>query len=155
MITIRCPYCGFEDSKVMDKRETSEFDVTRRRRECLDCGKRFTTYERVEGIDLYVIKKDGRRELFERQKLMKGLTKACEKRPVPGEKIDRIVDKIETRLRRMDSTEVKSSILGSLVMKELMKLDKIAYIRFASVYLDFNDVKDFEKELKHVRSEVR
>ena len=154
MRKIKCPYCQAEETKVVDKRETSEFDVTRRRRECLDCGKRFTTYERVEGIDLYIIKKDGRRELFDRQKLVKGIQKACEKRPVGNEKIEKVVNKIETKLRRFDKNEVKSSILGSFVMKELMKLDTIAYIRFASVYLSFNDVKDFEKEIKMVKSEV-
>ena len=154
MIAIKCPYCQAEETKVVDKRETSEFDVTRRRRECLDCGKRFTTYERVEGIDLYIIKKDGRRELFDRQKLVKGIQKACEKRPVGNEKIEKVVNKIETKLRRFDKNEVKSVTLGSLVMKELMKLDTIAYIRFASVYLSFNDIKDFEKEIKMVKSGV-
>ena len=153
-IAIKCPYCQAEETKVVDKRETSEFDVTRRRRECLDCGKRFTTYERVEGIDLYIIKKDGRRELFDRQKLVKGIQKACEKRPVGNEKIEKVVNKIETKLRRFDKNEVKSVTLGSLVMKELMKLDTIAYIRFASVYLSFNDIKDFEKEIKMVKSGV-
>ncbi len=155
VITIKCPYCNDEETKVVDKRETSEFDVTRRRRECLDCGKRFTTYERVEGIELYIIKKDGRRELFDRQKLLRGVQKSCEKRPVASQKIEKVLNKIETKLRRFDKNEVKSSILGSLVMKELIKLDKIAYIRFASVYLDFNDLRDFERELRVVKSGVQ
>lgn len=151
---IKCPYCQTEETKVVDKRETSELDVTRRRRECLECGKRFTTYERVEGIALYIIKKDGRRELFDRQKLMRGIQKACEKRPVASEKIEGVVNKIEVKLRRFNKNEVKSTALGGFVMKELKKLDPIAYIRFASVYLSFNDVKDFEKEIKMVKSEV-
>lgn len=132
----------------MDKRETDDLDVTRRRRECLKCGKRFTTYERVEGIELIIVKKDGRREAFDKEKLKRGLVRACEKRPVPVEQIDKIIDKVEAEIRRLDTKEVRSSIVGDKITKELKKLDQVAYIRFASVYRSFADVTDFQKELK-------
>jgi len=144
---VKCPYCNALDSKVLDKRETEEEETTRRRRECLDCGKRFTTYERVEIVDLVIVKKDNRREQFDRNKLRTGLLKACEKRPVKTEKIEKIVEEIETRIRALDSTEVPSKILGELVMKKLKSLDKVAYIRFASVYRDFTDVEAFQREV--------
>ncbi len=145
---MRCPYCYYDETKVTDTRESG--DVTRRRRECLKCGKRFTTYEHVETIDLRVIKKDGNIETFDRNKLIKGILKSCEKRPVKMEKIQRIVDEIEVELRKHDSTEIPSKIIGELVMNKLKKLDKIAYIRFASVYREFKDLKSFEKEIKKV-----
>ncbi len=145
---IKCPYCGHNETKVVDKRETNELVTTRRRRECLKCGKRFTTYERVEDIDLVVVKKDGRREEFDRDKIRRGLLRACEKRPVSVEQIDKILDKVESQLRVLKDKEVKSSVIGDKIMKELKRLDQIAYIRFASVYRSFADVTDFQKELK-------
>ncbi|MBI4158669.1 transcriptional repressor NrdR [Candidatus Woesearchaeota archaeon] len=145
---MKCPYCNHSETKVVDKRETDDLDVTRRRRECLKCGKRFTTYERVEGIELIIVKKDGRREAFDKEKLKRGLVRACEKRPVPVEQIDKIIDKVEAEIRRLDTKEVRSSIVGDKITKELKKLDQVAYIRFASVYRSFADVTDFQKELK-------
>ena len=143
-----CPFCGNERTRVSDKREIGSGTVTRRRRECLECGKRFTTYERVEALDLYIIKKDGRREPYDRQKLRAGMLKACEKRPISQETISKIIDKIENELKRLRSVEAKSTIIGEKVMRELKKLDKVAYIRFASVYREFADITDFQKELK-------
>ena len=132
----------------MDKRETEDFDVTRRRRECLKCKKRFTTYERVEDLGLIIVKKDGRRESFDPEKIKRGILKACEKRPVSCEQVDDIVNKVEAELRKLKSKEVASSVIGEKIVSKLKKLDKIAYIRFASVYRSFADVTDFEKELK-------
>ena len=145
---MKCPYCFHEETKVVDKRETEELDVTRRRRECLKCKKRFTTYERVESLDLAILKKDGRREAFDREKLKRGIIKACEKRPVSYEQIEALIDKLEAELRKLKSKEVPSKLIGEKVMNGLKKLDKIAYIRFASVYRSFADVTDFQKELK-------
>ena len=150
-----CPFCSNERTRVVDKRETGKGTVTRRRRECLECGKRFTTYERVEALDLYIIKKDGRREPYDRQKLKAGLLKACEKRPVSQETINKIVDKIENELRQLKSVEVKSEVVGEKMMRELRRLDKVAYIRFASVYREFADITDFQKELKGLIGEVK
>jgi len=143
---MKCPFCFKEETKVIDSRETPDFSEIRRRRECLNCEKRFTTYERVEGADVLLVKKDGSRENFSRGKLRAGIMKACEKRPVPQEKIEKAIDDIEIKLRKHDG-EVPTKELGTLVMKKLKSLDKVAYIRFASVYRDFNDVSDFEKEL--------
>lgn len=140
---MKCPYCGYEDTAVLETRDGE--GATRRRRECQKCQKRFTTYERVENVDLVVIKKDGRREKFEREKLKKGIVKATEKRPISTELIDAIVDEIEQELRSKDTIEVSSKNIGNLVLKKLKKVDKVAYIRFASVYLDFEDLTDFEK----------
>ena len=148
---MKCPYCGHAETKVVDKRETAEFDVTRRRRECLKCEKRFTTYERIEKVDLSVVKKDGRKEPFDKEKIRKGILRACEKRPVTLEQIDKIVDAIESDLRKLKSTEIKSEKIGEKVIGALKKLDKVAYIRFASVYRSFKDVKDFEKEIKEIK----
>lgn len=142
-----CPFCGNEGTKVVDKREISSGTVTRRRRECLECGKRFTTYERSEALDLYIIKKDGRREPYDRQKLRTGILKACEKLPISQVTINKVIDKIENELRQLKSTEVQSKVVGEKVMRELRKLDKVAYIRFASVYREFADITDFQKEL--------
>jgi transcriptional repressor NrdR len=145
---MKCPYCFHEETKVVDKRETEDVDVTRRRRECLKCEKRFTTYERVEGLDLIIIKKDGRRENFDREKIKKGVIKACEKRPVSYEQIEGFVDRLEADLRKLKSKEIPSKVIGEKIMNGLRKIDKIAYIRFASVYRSFADVTDFQKELK-------
>lgn len=143
---MKCKFCG-NNTKVTNKRESKE--GTRRRRECLKCKKRFTTYEKPEDKDIIVVKKDGRREHFLDEKLRLGLIRACQKRPVSMEKIDKIVDNIKEKLRKKGK-EVKSDMIGKMVMNKLKKLDKVAYIRFASVYLDFHDVKDFKKELKEL-----
>lgn len=144
---MRCPFCRLSDSRVLDSRPTVEGDSIRRRRECGGCGKRFTTYEKVDGLLLVVVKKDGRRETFDRQKLMLGLIKACQKRPVSTEKLEAIVDTIERDLRNLMEPEVKSEYIGELVMKELRGLDEVAYVRFASVYREFRDAESFMQEL--------
>ncbi|MFA5857306.1 MAG: transcriptional regulator NrdR [Candidatus Pacearchaeota archaeon] len=143
---MKCIFCG-EETHVTDKRESNE--ATRRRRECLKCKKRFTTYERAERENIIVVKKDGRREAFSRDKLKSGLMKACEKRSVSIEKIEKVVEEIEEKLRKRGK-EVKSEIIGKMVMNRLKKLDDIAYIRFASVYMDFKDLQDFKEALKEV-----
>lgn len=145
---MKCAYCESRDTKVVDKREPQNGDVTRRRRECLRCKMRFTTYERIEEFELKVVKKDGKREQFSREKLKNGIIKACEKRPIPVEEIDAVVDGIEAALRKIDSKEVTSKFIGELVMKKLRKLDKVAYIRFAAVYREIEDIEGFEKEIK-------
>ena len=145
---MECPYCSHTKYKVTDKRDSP--NGIRRRRECLKCKKRFTTYEKIEKSDLYIIKKDNRREKFNREKLESGILKAFEKRPVSQDKIQKIINEIEEQLRRKGKKEIKSSIIGDLVSKKIKKLDKVAYIRFASVYRDFEDVKDFKKEIKEL-----
>lgn len=142
-----CPFCSSTESKVTDKRSSPE--GIRRRRECLKCEKRYTTYETVSKDLLYVIKKDGRREKYDRAKLERGIEKAFEKRPIPKEKIDQMINEIEDQLRRKGK-EVKSSEIGELVIKKIKKIDNVAYIRFASVYRDFQDIKDFKKEIKEL-----
>jgi transcriptional repressor NrdR len=144
---MKCPYCSNEESKVTNKRGCPE--GIRRRRECLKCKKRFTTYEKIEREDLYVVKKDGRREKFSKEKLEHGIDKAFEKRPVPKEKIDNMINEIEEQIRKKGK-EVKSSFIGELTMRKIKKLDNVAYIRFASVYRDFQDIKDFKEELKEL-----
>ena len=143
---IDCPYCSSKESKVTDKRESPE--GIRRRRECLKCKKRYTTYEKLDKEELYVIKKDGRREKFSRDKLASGIMKAFEKRPISKEKIEKMINEIEELLRRRGKKEIKSSMIGELVMKKIRGLDNVAYIRFASVYRDFQDLKDFKLALK-------
>jgi transcriptional repressor NrdR len=146
---MKCPYCGEAESKVVDKRETGDNEeITRRRRECLKCKKRFTTHEKVENFDLFVLKKSGVRQSFDRDKIMKGLQKACEKRPVSLEVINKTVNDIENEIRNKNTTEIPSRVIGELVMKKLKKLDKVAYIRFASVYRDFADLDSFSEEIK-------
>lgn len=145
---MNCPYCAYKNSKVTDKRESP--DGIRRRRECLKCKKRFTTYERIAQEDLYVIKKDGRRERFSRDKLENGINLAFEKRPVEKIKIDRIIGEIEEQIRRKGRREIKTSEIGEMVMKKIKKIDNVAYIRFASVYRDFQDINDFKKEMKEL-----
>ncbi len=146
---MKCPYCSHIETKVTDSRDTGVFTI-RRRRECLDCGKRFTTYEYIEMHPLYVIKKDGRREKFDKNKIKNGIQKAIEKRPVNYEKVEEIVDKIEEKIRRNASEEISSKDIGEYVMDNLKKLDHVAYIRFASVYRRFTDVSSFEKEIKNL-----
>ena len=147
---MKCPFCQYRETQVIETRESAE-DITRRRRECLKCKKRFTTYERVENTALRVIKHDGRREMFDREKLKKGFLKACEKREVPIEKIDELVSDIEKRLRLRGKQEVKSADIGELVMQKLKKLDAVAYIRFASVYKKFEDAGDFREAIKQLK----
>lgn len=145
---MKCPFCGSLDSKVVDKRETEEHEATRRRRECLSCGKRYTTYERLETSPITIVKKDNTREQFNREKLITGLLKACEKRPISRETIEKIADDIYGELKSAGDVEVESRKIGKLAVKKLKELDKIAYIRFASVYNDFKELEDFEKELQ-------
>ena len=145
---MKCPFCNHLHDKVVDSRESKEGDAIRRRRECLACERRFTTYERIDEVPYMVIKKDGRREKFERHKLLQGLLKACEKRPVPVGKLEMIVDEAESFVSEATERERTSTELGGLLMNRLKKLDKVAYVRFASVYLDFKDVKEFMDELK-------
>lgn len=143
-----CPYCFHKKLKVTDKRESPE--GIRRRRECLKCGKRFTTYEKAVKEDLFVIKKDGRRERFEREKLERGIDKAFEKRPVAKEKIDKMINEIEEQIRKRGKKEIKTTEIGEIVMKKIKKIDNVAYIRFASVYRDFQDINDFKQEIKNI-----
>jgi transcriptional repressor NrdR len=147
---VKCPYCGHLGDKVVDSRESKEGEVIRRRRECLECGKRFTSYERIDEIPYMVVKKDGRREKFERQKVLNGLLRACEKRPVSMAKLEQIVDEAENFVIDSSERERKTSEIGELIMSRLRRYDKVAYVRFASVYLDFKDVQEFMSELKEL-----
>lgn len=147
---MKCPFCGHVEDKVVDSREAKVGDTIRRRRECEKCGRRFTTYERIDEIPYMVVKKDGRREKFDRQKLLAGLLKACEKRPVPMSKLEQIVNEAEAHVAESVDRERPSTEVGELVMNRLKKLDKVAYVRFASVYLDFKDVREFMDELKEL-----
>ena len=145
---MKCPFCAHVDDKVIDSREGRSGDTIRRRRECLKCGRRFTTYERIDEIPHMLVKKDGRREKFDRQKLLAGLLKACEKRPIPTSKLEEIVNQAEAYVAESPDRERPTKAVGELVMNRLKKLDKVAYVRFASVYLDFKDVREFMDELK-------
>jgi transcriptional repressor NrdR len=149
---MKCPYCGNLGDKVVDSRESKEGEVIRRRRECLECGKRFTSYERIDEIPYMVVKKDGTRERFDRQKLVNGLLKACEKRPVSLKSIEGIADRVESTLQERAEREIGTSEIGAFVMEELKKLDKVAYVRFASVYRHFRDIGEFMDELKGLLS---
>ncbi|MCL5004152.1 MAG: transcriptional regulator NrdR [Patescibacteria group bacterium] len=145
---MKCPYCQSAETKVIDKRDLSEEASTRRRRECLKCGKRFTTYEKVERIDLKVVKKDGRVEDYVREKLKAGLVKAVEKRPVTEEQIEEVIDDIEQRILKRQSKQISASDIGQMVLTRLKKIDRVAYLRFASVFLEFESLKDFAKQIK-------
>ncbi len=145
---MKCPFCGYLEDKVIDSRLSQDGNTTRRRRECLQCGKRFTTYERVEETLPLVIKKDGARESFDRTKILSGIMKACEKRPVSMEEIEKAVDRLEMKFLDSGEREIPSSVVGESVMEELKKLDEVAYVRFASVYREFRDINEFMKELK-------
>lgn len=145
---MRCPFCKADNDKVVDSRGSEGGTAIRRRRECLDCGRRYTTYERIEEIPLRVIKKDGAREPFDRRKIFEGMSKACEKRPVSTEKLDEIVGEIERRLADIADREVTSRQIGELVMGRLRELDQVAYVRFASVYRAFKDINQFLEELR-------
>lgn len=144
---MKCPFCGFEESKVIDSRPTDEGQRIRRRRECLECGKRFTTYEIIESLPIIVIKKDKSRETFNRDKLMTGILRACEKRPVSVDTMDNIIDEIEVIIQNSLDREVSSEKIGELVMEKLKKVDEVAYVRFASVYRQFKDINTFMSEL--------
>ena len=144
---MKCPFCGFDDSKVVDSRPTDEGTSIRRRRECLKCLKRFTTYETVERMPLMLVKRDGTRQAYDRQKLLGGLIKACEKRPVSLPQLEQIVDTVEQRVFGSLESEVSSKVIGELVMEQLRQIDEVAYVRFASVYRQFKDVNTFMEEL--------
>ena len=149
---MRCPYCGHHDLKVVDSRDSEVGEAIRRRRECLGCGQRFTTYERIEAVPFYVIKKDGRREDFDPQKLLGGLRKATEKRDISQERLRGIVEEIEADLRRSGQVEIKSRDIGEMLMEKLKELDEVAYIRFASVYREFMDLQQVKREIEQVLS---
>ena len=148
-----CPFCRHRQDRVIDSRESKEGDLIRRRRECLKCLRRFTTYERSDEIPYMVVKRDGRRERFDRQKVLEGLLRACEKRPVPIAKLAEVVDTVEAGLAENPDREVSTGVIGELVLEHLKKLDKIAYVRFASVYRDFQDAESFLTELKDLFGE--
>jgi transcriptional repressor NrdR len=152
---MNCPFCGHLQDRVVDSRETREGDVVRRRRECLGCQRRFTTYERIDEIPYMVVKKDGRREKFDRQKVLAGLLKACEKRPVAMGRLAEIVDEVEAKLLDSPDREITTAVVGELLMTRLRSLDKIAYVRFASVYRDFQDEEAFFHELKQMMRQKR
>lgn len=147
---MRCPYCAGSETEVVETRDSEDLKAIRRRRQCLKCKRRFTTYERMQGIELMVIKRDGRREVFDREKLRGGILKAVEKRPINTDLIDNLVDAVERELRRKDKAEVTSRQIGGAVLRRLKKIDKVAYLRFASVYLDFEDIGDFEEAIKEI-----
>ncbi len=152
---MKCPFCGHNEDKVVDSRESREGQVIRRRRECLhdDCGRRFTTYEQVEDVPVMVIKKDGRRERFDRNKLLEGLLKACEKRAVPLQELEAICDEVEVMAHDAPERELPNSAVGEHVMERLRRLDDVAYVRFASVYRQFKDINEFMAELKDLLDE--
>lgn len=147
---MKCPFCGFLEDKVVDSRESKDGDSIRRRRECLECSRRFTSYERIDEIPYMVVKKDGKRETFERNKIMSGLLRACEKRPISSAQLEQIVDEVEKTVQDTADRELSTSEIGKIIMKRLKQLDKVAYVRFASVYLEFEDVSEFMTELKNL-----
>ena len=149
---MQCPYCNHENTKVTDSRDTGIYSI-RRRRECLDCKRRFTTYEHIELSPIYVVKKDGKREPYDKQKIKKGVMKALEKRPVSQEQIETILENIEEKIRRAGQEEIQSNMIGEYVMNELKELDQVAYIRFASVYRSFADITFFEEEVKKLTNQ--
>lgn len=148
MVITKCPFCSYEETKVLETREAE--GAIKRRRECEKCGKRFVTYERPS-VDIIVIKKDGRREDFNREKILTGIKKACEKRPIGYDKIEKMVDKVEREIRKTGQKEIESSVIGEMIVKKLKKLDKVAYIRFASVYRSFEDIESFENEISSLK----
>ncbi|PNR95032.1 transcriptional regulator NrdR [Petrotoga olearia] len=149
---MKCPFCGYDETKVLDSRPASNGTSIRRRRECLQCQARFTTYERYEQTRLRIIKKDGRRELYDRKKLMNGILKACEKRPVSTDQIEEMVDNIEEQLRRSGYSEIYSSEIGDKVMDQLKSIDQVAYVRFASVYKEFRDLDSFLQAIRELKN---
>ncbi len=149
---MKCPYCSYHNSNVVDSRECESNSVVRRRRECEQCQKRWTTYEKVQGVDLFVIKKSGEKQKFERSKLKRGIIKATWKRPVTLEDIENIIQTVEQKLRRKESTEIKSWEIGNLVINQLKRIDPLSYLLFASVYRDFESLEDFEKEIQKLHN---
>jgi len=147
---MKCPFCAYLEDKVVDSREAKDGDSIRRRRECLECGRRFTSYERIDEIPYMVVKKDGKREIFERNKIMAGLLRACEKRPISAAQLEAIVNAVEKNVQDTTDREVPTSDIGKIIMQRLKALDKVAYVRFASVYLEFEDVSEFMTELKYL-----
>jgi transcriptional repressor NrdR len=147
---MRCPFCAHLEDKVVDSRESKEGDSIRRRRECIECGRRFTSYERIDEIPYLVVKKDGKREAFDRNKIMAGLLRACEKRPISSMQLESIVDTVEKYVQESSDRERPTSEVGKIIMRCLKELDKVAYVRFASVYLEFEDVSEFMNELKYL-----
>ena len=147
---MHCPYCKYEETKVIDSREVTDANSIKRRRECLKCAKRFTTKEHVESLDIVVIKKDGSRQEYDRDKIRKSMLIACQKRPVTEEQLEQAINKIEFKIKNTNSTEVQSQEIGHEVMKALKKLDKVAFVRFASVYKEFKDLEEFNEELKQL-----
>lgn len=147
---MRCPYCDFHKDRVVDSRESKEGRSIRRRRECSQCGRRFTSYERIEQIPYMVIKKGGHRETFQRSKILRGLLRACEKRPVSPQQLEELIDAVEQRLTDSSAREISSLEIGQFLMDKLKRIDKVAYVRFASVYLDFKDVQEFMDEISHL-----
>ncbi len=152
MKTLKCPYCAYEESKVVDSRSTDDDMAIRRRRECLSCGKRYTTYEKIEDIPILVIKKDSTREYFDKNKIITGLIKACQKRPVSRKQMETIADEIEKKLSNQMITEVKSEYIGEMIMESLKSVDEVSYVRFASVYRQFKDINTFMEEIKNLMS---
>ncbi len=152
---MKCPFCGYTESKVIDSRPTDEGTIIRRRRECMECEKRFTTYEKIETISVMVIKKDKSRQLFDPDKLMNGLLRACEKRPVARISLENIVNKIETAIYNTEDKEMETTEIGEMILEGLRELDQVAYIRFASVYRDFDDIETFMKELKTLKKNAK
>jgi len=150
---VKCPYCEHPESKVIDSRESKNGFTIRRRRECLSCRKRYTTYEKIDEIPYMVVKKDGQRQRFDGQKLLQGLLKACEKRPVAVAKLEEMVDEIEARLQERPEKEISTTEIGNFVIEKLKDMDKVAYVRFASVYREFKDVREFKKELEKLLKE--
>lgn len=148
---MRCPYCNFTKSSVLESRDSEDDQVTRRRRQCLRCKKRFTTYERIEVIDLKVIKKDGSKEDFDRKKVKHGIKLACEKRNISDEEVEKIIEEIEIKLLNRKSTEVSSSDIGRMILNRLKKIDKVAYLRFASVFLEFDNITEFKKQIQELK----
>ena len=148
---MKCPFCGFTENHVIDSRLSKDRNVIRRRRECEECGRRFTTYERIEEMLPFVIKRDGRREPFDRMKILVGLRKACQKRPVSANALERLVDRIESKFQESGEKEIKSTEIGEAMMEELRQLDDVAYIRFASVYRSFKDIDEFLREVKQIQ----
>ncbi len=151
---MKCPFCAYEDSKVIDSRPTDENQTIRRRRECINCKKRFTTYEKIEKVPIVIVKKDGTRQTFDRNKILNGMIRACEKRPVSIQTLENAVDNIEKQIYNTLDREIKSDLVGELVMEELKEIDEISYVRFASVYRQFKDINSFMEELKNIQSEV-
>ncbi len=152
---MQCPFCNHLENKVVDSRLSKEGEAIRRRRECLSCQRRFTTYERIEDMLPSVIKKDGRREPFDRQKILQGLKKACEKRPISVDALEAVVERIEKKIQELGKSEIPTQVIGEEVMKELHQLDQVAYVRFASVYREFKDLSEFMNELKELLKEER